>query len=118
MIYFVRIDFGAFDPVYKTGATVRRIGFIKIGSAVNVPRRMRQLELEYGKPLSLLVTIPGDRTEEVAMHRRFDHLRLDGTYRNHRPEWFYPARELMDFIRSLQENSNHGLYMVMSKAYN
>lgn len=76
MIYFASIDGGP----------------IKIGYSFNVETRMEQLSAHYGRPVSILATMPGGRAEERALHQRFAHLRLG------RSEQFQPARELMSFI--------------------
>lgn len=67
-------------------------GAIKIGTSRNVPARLRQLESNYARPLVLLGTLPGGRSEEQAIHERFAHLRLGRT------EQFRPEADLMKFI--------------------
>lgn len=67
-------------------------GCIKIGTAVNVKRRLASLKSWYGRLPVLLAVIPGGREEELATHRRFSHLRV------RRTEQFYPAPELIEFI--------------------
>lgn len=70
-------------------------GPIKIGHNQDVPTRLAQLEAPYGRPLALLATLPGDRAEEQAIHRRLAHLRLDRRgSRGTRPEQFRPAADL------------------------
>jgi hypothetical protein len=67
-------------------------GPIKIGTTENLVVRIKQLELHYGRPLSVLATEDGGREEERVIHARFAHLRLGRT------EQFRPAAELMAFI--------------------
>jgi hypothetical protein len=67
-------------------------GPVKIGTAVDVDRRLAQLEAHYGQPLVLLATMPGGREEEQAIHERFSEIRLGRT------EQFKPTFELMTFI--------------------
>ncbi|MDE2105349.1 MAG: GIY-YIG nuclease family protein [Patescibacteria group bacterium] len=105
MVYFARIDIGELNAA---DCTKRTISLIKIGTSVNVRERIVNLRSALQKPVFLLATLPGGRQEELAFHARFLHLRLPGTHQNHHPEWFYPTRELLDFIESLknsQENS-------------
>jgi hypothetical protein len=67
-------------------------GPVKIGTAVDVDRRLAQLEANYGQPLALLATMPGGQEEEQAIHERFSEIRLGRT------EQFKPTFELMTFI--------------------
>ena len=74
-------------------------GPIKIGFSADVDTRHKALEAHYRRPLALLATLPGGRTEEAEIHRRFDHLRLDnGGSRGARIEQFRPAADLLAFI--------------------
>lgn len=86
MIYFLQSDEG---------------GPVKIGTTEDLKTRLVALTTHYGKPLSVLATLPGGRDEEVAIHERFSHLRFGRT------EQFRPAVELMAFIgRPLLVDSN------------
>jgi hypothetical protein len=67
-------------------------GPIKVGYSNDVPRRIRQLEAHYGKPIAILGTMWGGRAEEAEIHARFAHLRIGRT------EQFRPAADLMAFI--------------------
>jgi hypothetical protein len=67
-------------------------GTIKIGCSVNVPARIKQLEMHYGQSLAVLATMPGGRDEERAIHERFVTARLG------RSEQFRPVAEIMTFI--------------------
>ena len=67
-------------------------GTIKIGSSVNVPSRLKQLEYHYGRPLALLATMKGGREEERAIHERFAEHRMGQT------EQFRPVADILAFI--------------------
>jgi hypothetical protein len=56
-------------------------GPVKIGIADDVADRMRNLQCGNHLELTLLRTIDGGRPEELALHRRYEHLRSRG-------EWF------------------------------
>lgn len=76
-------------------------GTIKIGTSVNVPSRVKQLESHYKQPLTVLATMPGGRAEERALHARFAHLRFG------KSEQFRPEPDLLAFInRPLFVNAN------------
>jgi hypothetical protein len=74
-VYFVRIAKGP----------------IKIGRAVNVLRRVANLQTSQPYPLQLIGHIAGGREREREIHLRFKHRRLNG-------EWFDPAPDLLRFI--------------------
>lgn len=65
---------------------------IRIGATEDVDRRINALQSRYGKPVSLLATMPGGPDEEKAIRERFAHLRHEQT------EQYYLDVELMDFI--------------------
>lgn len=70
-------------------------GFIKIGWSVQPLRRMSE-NLAFVPPdvkLRLLAIMPGDGDDELALHRRFAHLRVRG-------EWFEPGDDLLLYIRA------------------
>ena len=67
-------------------------GAIKIGTAVDVDRRQKQLECLYGQPLQVLKVRPGGEPEERAMHERFKAHRIGRT------EQFRPGHDLMEFL--------------------
>lgn len=73
-------------------AQVDRDGPIKIGCSINVDARLKNLESQYGKPLTLLKIMPGGRDEERAIHERFAEHRIGRT------EQFRPVAEIMEFI--------------------
>jgi hypothetical protein len=73
-------------------------GPIKIGTTIHIARRTRELEAIAGRPLRLLLTIPGGPWSESTLHETF------GEYRIHpRREWFHPAPALIDFIAKPSE---------------
>jgi hypothetical protein len=67
-------------------------GSIKIGKAVDIDRRIGQLEDMFRGPVALLGTMSGGVKEEKQLHRRFAHLRFVGT------EQFRPGPDLMELI--------------------
>lgn len=75
-------------------------GPIKIGRAVDIERRIMQLQTGSSQPLQLLAFIHSGGDLEPEIHRRFAHLRLSG-------EWFSPAKELLEFIgKAINEQIN------------
>ncbi len=100
MIYFAQIDIG---EIGGQDHRTRTISIIKIGSTTQkVGIRISAHRGLFKKPVTLLATMPGGREEEKRIHRRFAHVQL------HRhdnvggpPEWFYPTRELMEFIKNI-----------------
>lgn len=73
----------------QTGET----GPVKIGSSHDPESRLRSLQVANPDRLTLLGAIPGGYERERQLHSRFAHLLVHG-------EWFRPAVELADFIRS------------------
>lgn len=63
MIYFIRSPSGP----------------IKIGTTIRLSQRLKQLAAEYGEGLEVLAVTEGDRNVEQELHRRFGHLRLEGS---------------------------------------
>lgn len=68
-------------------------GFIKIGTALNVEKRIALLQCGSPETLRLLKKLPGGHALERQLHKHFVHL-------HHRGEWFLPGNELMEFIGS------------------
>ncbi len=104
MIYFARIDIGELSG---QDLRTRTISIIKIGSTIQeVKHRILGHRSQLKKPVTLLATIPGGREEEKQIHHRFAHIRLpnwaDG---GTPPEWFWPTRELLEFIKNLSRRS-------------
>jgi hypothetical protein len=73
------------DVVYYAG----RDGLIKIGTSMNVQRRMQELETE------LLASEPGSRELEMARHQQFAATHSHG-------EWFRPSAELRQHIATIR----------------
>lgn len=69
-------------------------GLIKIGTSTDVKQRLSVLQTSSGEPLHLLATMPGGKTKESEIHGIFADYRRLG-------EWFYPAKELLDFIKTV-----------------
>lgn len=68
-------------------------GLIKIGRTTNLKKRIRQIELMENTALILLRTMTGEKELEIALHRKFQEMRVSG-------EWFKPGEELLNFIRN------------------
>lgn len=64
---------------------------VKIGYAIDAESRRKTLQTGNSAPLVILATMPGDRSTESALHRRFANDRIAG-------EWFYPTPALLLFI--------------------
>ena len=68
-------------------------GLIKIGYSANPKKRLKALQTQSAKKLSIIKTLEGDYREEYDLHRKFsNHLAYD--------EWFYPHKELIDYIEN------------------
>ncbi|MGC2101375.1 MAG: GIY-YIG nuclease family protein [Candidatus Sulfotelmatobacter sp.] len=67
---------------------------IKIGFASDAKSRFRTLQIANWKTLKCLALIKGTQEDERQLHERFKGI-------HHRGEWFKPARELRDYIKSL-----------------
>lgn len=68
--------------------------YVKIGVALDVDKRMRQLEATIPFPITLLGVTMGGQENEAQLHVRFAHLR-------HKGEWFRFEGELRDYISTL-----------------
>lgn len=68
--------------------------FIKIGYTKDIDARMNALQCASVERLLLLGTLPGGRLLEQALHRAFEHLRVDR-------EWFRPDDEMYQMLREL-----------------
>ena len=66
-------------------------GLIKIGSTVNLGRRLRSLKSEFGEH-KLLCFQPGTPADEKALHAKWR------PHRAHGREWYHPAPEILDWI--------------------
>ena len=78
--------------------------FVKIGWAVDVDKRMAQLQCGCPLDLHLAATLPGSRDIESHYHRRFKSYRVrsDG-------EWFRLAGELSKFVESIRGRFSDGI---------
>jgi hypothetical protein len=79
----------------------RATKLLKIGTTVNIKRRIRTLRTSSpsGKNIVLLAYCAGTAKEEKHFHDRFMHLRLHG-------EWFKPHTDITDFFRKLTAANN------------
>ena len=68
-------------------------GFVKIGRAQNIFKRLAALQTAHAKELTLIRDIQGGELEEWALHHEFAHLRVRG-------EWFKYTDDMMTFIPS------------------
>jgi hypothetical protein len=73
-------------------------GPIKIGHSRDVEKRIKELQTGFPTKLIVLALLPGSRSTEASLHRRFKKYRLHG-------EWFSPAPELLEYIRSVNTGS-------------
>jgi hypothetical protein len=78
-------------PVYFIRAGEN--GPVKIGTAESVHGRLRELQCGNHLELTVLRTIEGGRSEESALHRRYEHLRSRG-------EWFAFTPDMLVVERS------------------
>lgn len=73
-------------------------GPIKIGISDNIQTRLTVLQTAHFLELRLIAHCQGTNADEKELHDRFNHLRMRG-------EWFCPAKELVDYAKSLRENT-------------
>lgn len=114
-----RITLGTSDPArakslyahfasgYRSKRVIRRpdhlyfirsncsVGFIKIGIAARPSKRFEAIEVSSPYTIRILAVIHGNRSEELRLHAKFEHLRVRG-------EWFRPGPELLRYIDSIQ----------------
>jgi hypothetical protein len=90
------------EPVPKAGHRVsdktyfiRCEDYVKIGIAVDVMKRMRDLQSANPKRLELLAVVEGCHKFERSLHRRFADLR-------HSDEWFRLGPELSEYIEEIR----------------
>lgn len=76
-------------------------GAIKIGSAMNLRKRLNGLQTSNPDKLEVLAAIPALGQEEFDLHQKFAHLRLNG-------EWFRAEPELLTFIDALPKEPVSG----------
>jgi len=71
-------------------------GPVKVGVAVDVEARRRQLQTGNPFHISVLSVIPNASHREFELHDLFGHFRLEG-------EWFEPIQEIFDWFK-IQES--------------
>lgn len=71
-------------------------GWVKIGRAANIARRMDELQICNPVLLRFLATLSNSPEDERAIHQRWAHLRLRG-------EWFLGSTELLAYVREEAE---------------
>jgi hypothetical protein len=69
-------------------------GPIKIGISDDLPRRLSKMQADCPFEMIVLGIMPGGVEEEMALHERFSAFRIRG-------EWFWPARELANYVSDL-----------------
>jgi hypothetical protein len=72
-------------------------GNIKIGKAINPAKRLKSLQTGNPNKLVIVTTQVGGEELENELHRRFANSRISG-------EWFYPTKELEDYISALKQS--------------
>lgn len=82
MIYFLRRPEG---------------GPIKIGSTINLTKRLEGHRSVMGGDFVVLGVMPGNTKEEMLLHRQFWDLKIP---KPPRLEWFEPREDLLEFIRT------------------
>lgn len=69
-------------------------GPIKIGTALDVPRRLKKLQQAHSEKLTILAARKGGRVTERKYHERFAALRIRG-------EWFEPSEAILTEVARL-----------------
>jgi hypothetical protein len=78
---------------------VRAGEVVKIGRAVDVADRIRNMQVGHHEPLKLLAAVPAHAALEAELHRHFAVEREDG-------EWFRLSPRLMAYIEGVRQNLN------------
>lgn len=68
---------------------------VKIGTAAEPLRRLREIQVGNPEVLELLHTMPGKHADERRLHKRFASHRLAG-------EWFHYADEIQQYVEQLR----------------
>lgn len=76
----------------------REDGAIKIGFSSDVMRRVSELRKQTSSTVQLLACYPGDKPDELRLHRTFKSDLIGD-------EWFRPSEELLAFIEALRERA-------------
>ena len=74
-------------------------GPIKIGSAVNVKRRLSVLQVGNPEPLRVIATLFGNVGFEKRLHRQFQIDKI-------REEWFRPSSTILNYIQNIKYNDD------------
>lgn len=74
-----------------------RTGNIKIGFSVDPDGRLQQLRTSHCDELRMLLSIPGEMSDERGLHRKFARFRVRG-------EWFRPEPEIMSEMDRLRNH--------------
>lgn len=74
------------------------LDFIKIGITKDLETRLKKMQVGSPFRFQVLRTVRGEEPHEIALHKRFSHLRHDR-------EWFRADLELLQFIESLEEGA-------------
>lgn len=85
---------------YKAGGNVYFIRFgemVKIGFAINVAKRLRNLQAGSPGQFELLGAVPGTPLDELTLHRKFEKLRSTG-------EWFKADPALLNYIHTATQS--------------
>lgn len=70
-------------------------GYIKIGVAKNVNKRMKQLQTNFPGKLKIIYKKENYGQKEAEIHKKFKHLHTYG-------EWFYFTEEIKEYIKGLK----------------
>lgn len=82
------------EPILSGVYFIRSGDLVKIGTSIDVHRRLAALRTSSPMPMELLVVASGSYVEEKSVHQRFAHLRQHG-------EWFTAAPELLGFVAQI-----------------
>jgi hypothetical protein len=72
-------------------------GYIKIGSTVNMKRRVTEHYLDFGRPACILGVMKGTRGTESYLHGLFYWFKVPPRL-GFGNEWFLPVPEILNFI--------------------
>ena len=75
----------------------KEMPIVKIGVALDPDKRLRELQVGCPLRLTMLAFVEGGRGDEIALHKRFAHLRTIG-------EWFRLDGALAAYVASLSGN--------------
>jgi hypothetical protein len=85
-------------------AQIGETGPIKIGTTIQLVRRLLQLKATKGGRLRILAIADGGRDMEIHFHKTFRHLHIKG-------EWFRPGEDLLGHIALYRrDNERAGIF--------